>query len=177
MLVLRPCEPTRANLNFHPLPHIHSLPQALRFCKGPGLTQSLQNNSHRSHRFLSIAKTCDSSDTANSARDVRFFFLHSETQQRHKIRHWARASRTILHDIPCRVYHSTNGRIGSNTKPKSVRLGLLLAVAASAATAIASPLAKRLVGPQGIGISNLQNTIDLDKGGIPGRIVCVHQSD
>jgi hypothetical protein len=47
-----------------------------------------------------------------------------------------------------------------------MRLGLLIvtfSALAAAATGIASPLAKRLTGPQGIDVSNWQKTIDWGK--------------
>ena len=44
-----------------------------------------------------------------------------------------------------------------------MRLELLFITLAAVATAIASPLAKRLTGPQGMDVSNWQNTIDWAK--------------
>src|SRR6266566_3839583 len=54
----------------------------------------------------------------------------------------------------------------TNLEPNGMRLGLLLitvTVSALAAAGIASPLAKRLTGPQGIDVSNWQKTIDWAK--------------
>jgi hypothetical protein len=86
-----------------------------------------------------------------SARDEHLFFSFWNAQQRYKIKI---------------QYHSTNGR--TNTEPNGMRLGLLLITfsalaVAVAATAIASQLAMRLRGPQGIDVSNWQKTIDWKK--------------
>jgi hypothetical protein len=53
----------------------------------------------------------------------------------------------------------------TNIEPNGMRLGLLITVTVSAlaAAGIASPLAKRLTGPQGIDVSNWQKTIDWAK--------------